>query len=213
VIRPAIVGLCVLVLATACGSRAPLAPSTSVSGAWLANSTLVSVSGGECIGATLLAADPPRDVFTTALWETGSTLEATVASAANGTSCAYAGTIDGSSLVLNLISCQTARVTAARCANGALRDLQLTSGAIVATVSGHASGSGTDSSTWSVFESGRATPVGSLTLTARFAWNFLGLPSSDYHVFTGTVFPGYADGTISIEGTDTFCLPCGWFAH
>ena len=201
-----------LVMAWGCGSP-PLVPSTQVSGAWLANSTLVSASGGECVGATLLAADAPRDIFTTALRQSGSNLEATVASAANGTSCAYTGTTESSRLVLNLTTCQTSRVTAARCANGALRDLQLSSGTIVATVNGQSSGSGTDTSTWSVFERGGATPIGSLTLTARFTWNFLGVPSSDYHVFTGTVFPGYADGTITIEGTDTFCLPCGWFPH
>ena len=211
-IRTAAIGLCASVVVIACGSPAP-SPANQVSGAWLANSTLVSVSGGECVGSTLLAADAPRDIFTTALRQNGSNLEATVASAANGTSCAYAGTIDGSALALTLTTCQTARVTAARCANGAVRDLQLTSGTIVATVSSQSSGSGTDTSTWRVFEPGNATPVATLTLTARFVWNFLGLPSSDYHVFTGTVFPGYADGTISIEGTDTFCLPCGWFPH
>jgi hypothetical protein len=202
-----------LLLSIACGSRGLLAPSSQVSGAWLANSTLVSVGGGECLGATILTADPPRDIFTTALKQNGSTLEATVASAANGTSCAYTGTIDGTALVLNLTSCQAARVAAARCANGALRDLQLTSGSIVATVNGQTSGSGTETSTWSVFEPGKATPLAAITLSARFVWNFLGVPSSDYHVFTGTVFPGYADGTISIEGTETFCVLCGWFRH
>ena len=204
-----LVGLAVI--AWGCGS--PVAPSTQVSGAWLGNSTLASVGGGECIGATLLLAEAPRDVFTAALRQSGATLDATIASAANGTSCAYAGTIDGSALALSLTSCQTARVSAARCANGAVRDLQLTSGTIVATSSNQSSGSGTDTSTWSVFEPGTATPIATLTLTARFVWHFLGLPSSDYHVFTGTIFPGYADGTISIEGTDSFCLPCGWFPH
>ena len=200
-----------MAIAWGCGS--PLAPSTRVSGAWLGNSTLASVSGGECIGATLLLADAPRDVFTTALRQVGSSLDATVASAANGTSCAYAGTIDGSAVTLNLTACQSARVTAARCANGAVRDLRLTSGTIVATVDNQSSGRGTDTSTWSVFEPGNETPIAVLTLTARFVWHFLGLPSSDYHVFTGTVFPGYEDGTISVEGTDSFCLPCGWFPH
>ena len=206
-----LVGLAVI----AWGCESPVAPSTQVSGAWLGNSTLASVGGGECIGATLLLAEAPRDVFTAALRQNGSTVDATLASAANGTSCAYAGTIDGSALALSLTSCQTARVSAARCANGAVRDLQLTSGTIVATVSvgSQSSGSGTDTSTWNVFEPGNATPIAALNLTARFVWRFLGLPSSDYHVFTGTIFPGYADGTISIEGTDSFCLPCGWFPH
>ena len=195
------------------GCSSPLSTSTQVGGAWVARSTLVSTSGGECVGTTLQAVNGARDVFTTALQQSGSTLGATIASAANGTSCAYSGTIDGSALALTLTSCQTDRVTAVRCDTGDLRDLQLVSGAIAANVIARTSGNGTDTSVWKVFDPANTTPVGSLTLTAAFAWTFLGLPSSDYHVFTGTIFPGYADGTISIEGTDSFCLPCGWFPH
>src|SRR2546428_10172266 len=36
-------------------------------------------------------------------------------------------------------------------------------------------------------------PLAVLSLTETFTWVYLGLPASDYHVFTGTVFPGYAD--------------------
>lgn len=164
------------------------------------------------MGATLQpTVGAARDVFTTALRQTGSTLEATVASAANGTSCAVAGSLDGTTLTLTLTSCQTDRFTGARCSSGATRDLQLVSEAISATVTPGSSGSGTDSTTWNVFAPGTSTPLGPLTIVGRFAWRYLGLPSSDYHVFTGTIFPGYADGTISIEGSDPFCQPCGWF--
>jgi hypothetical protein len=179
----------------------------------VANSTLAAVSGGECIGSTLEAALGSRDVFTTALKQVGTTLEATVASQGNGTSCAYAGTVGGNLIALNMTSCQSDRVFGVRCSNGALRDLQMVSGAIAARVSARTSGTGTDTSTWNVFTSGTTAPVATLALTASFTWIFLGVPSSDYHVFTGTIFPGYADGTISIEGTDAFCSPCGWFPH
>lgn len=196
-------------------AASPVSPSAMrVGGAWVANSTLVSVSGGECVGAALQAVSGAADIFTTAIKQSGTALEATVASAANGTSCAYSGAVDNSgALTLTLTSCQTDRAIGVRCAGGALRDVQLVAGSFAATVSSPTSGTGADTSTWSVLLPGTVTPVGTLTVTARFVWTFLGLPSSDYHVFTGTVFPGYADGTISFESTETFCLPCGWFQH
>lgn len=100
-----------------------------------------------------------RDIFTTALKQSGATLEATVASPGNGTSCAYSGTADGHALALTMTSCQTDRVIGVRCSNGALRDLQLISGAIAANVSGLTSGTGTDTGTWNVFMSGTAVTV------------------------------------------------------
>jgi hypothetical protein len=73
-------------------------------------------------------------------------------------------------------------------------------------------GDGIETSTWNVSVPGGAAPIGTLSLTANFTWVFLGVPSSDYHVFTGTVFPGYADGTISIPADpNPFCAKCGWF--
>ena len=200
------------VFASSIGCSSPSVPSaTQVSGAWVANSTLATVSGGECVGNTLQTAIGSRDVFTTALKQSGATLEATVASPGNGTSCVYSGTVDGNAVALTMTSCQSDRITGVQCSNGALRDLQLRSGTIAADVRTRMTGTGADTSTWNVLAPGTTVSVGSLTLTARFTWIFLGVPSSDYHVFTGTIFPGYADGTISIEGTDAFCLPCGWF--
>lgn len=201
------------VFAALVGCGSPSAPSApQVSGAWVGNSTLAAVGGGECVGSALQSAIGNRDVFTTALTQHGAALEATVASPGNGTTCAYAGTVDGNAVSLSMTSCQTDRVSV-QCNDGSARDLQLRAGTIAVGVSNRTTGTGTDTSTWNVMAPGSAISVGTLTLTARFTWNFLGLPSSDYHVFTGTVFPGYADGTITIEGTDVFCLPCGWFPH
>jgi hypothetical protein len=204
----------VLLLLPSIGCGSPAAPSPlQVSGAWVANSTLAAVRDGECVGGALQAAVGNRDVFTTALRQHESALEATVASPGNGTSCAYSGTVDGSAVTLAMASCQIGRVTGVPCSNGSVRDLQLRAGTIAVDVSSRTTATGTDTSTWDVMAPGNAVSLGTLTLTARFTWIFLGLPSSDYHVFTGTIFPGYADGTISIEGTDAFCMPCGWFPH
>jgi hypothetical protein len=196
----------------ACGG-APSAPSDGqIAGAWAVNSILDAASGGDCVGPTLEEALPARDVFLTALKQSTTTLDATVTSQGNGTSCAFSG-VRGSAISLNLTSCQTDRVPAVRCRNGEVREVRLISETISASISDRTSGTGTDTSSWNVYVSGSATPLGTLTLRAKATWNFLGLPSSDYHVFTGTIFPGYADGTISIEGTDAFCTPCGWFPH
>jgi hypothetical protein len=202
-----------LALSSACGSPAAPSSTPSVAGAWLGNSTLATVSGGECVGSLLQSAPGGRDVFLTALKQTGSSLDATVTSQGNGTICAYAGSSAGGAVTLSLSTCQASRVPSVRCANGAVRDLQLVGGTLTANVNvAVGTGTGTDMTSWSVLSPGSTSPVGTLTLSANFTWTFLGVPPSDYHVFTGTVFPGYADGTISIPSDpNPFCARCGWF--
>ena len=202
-----------LACATGC-SHSPTAPSSShVAGAWLANSTLATASGGECVGDTLQARSGSRDVFTAAVVQDGTTLSATVASQGNGTTCAYSGSVDGNAVALNMTSCQADRILSVRCGSGDLRDLQLVNGTITANVDALlGTGGGRETSSWTVFVGGTTTSVGTLTLSADFTWIFLGLPASDYHEFTGTIFPGYDDGTISIPADPTpFCSKCGWF--
>ena len=102
-------------------------------------------------------------------------------------------------------------VRSVRCANGELRDLQLVADTMTAAASS-GYGTGTDTSTWRVAASGSATPLATLTLSADFAWNMLGIPHSDFHVFDGSVLPGYVDGTVVIpEEVNPFCNKCGWF--
>jgi hypothetical protein len=201
-------------LASACASPPPAAPSaTRIAGAWIANSTLSSVgSGGECLGADLRSAIGRRDVFLAAI-AGESSVQATITSQGNGTSCAYSGSSSLSGVTLTMSLCQSARVLNVTCRTGARRDVQLVSAAL----QGHAdsrlgNGSGSVTSTWTVLDASSQQAVGSLDLTEIFTWVYLGLPSSDYHVFTGTVFPGYADGTISIPNDpNPWCQPCGWF--
>jgi len=205
----------VSVWTTACSS--PTAPAANagnrVAGAWLASATLGSASGGECVGATLQASPGRREVFTVAIRQDGNALEATVASQGNGTLCAYSGSVNGTDLTLQLTSCQADRVLAVACGDGQLRDVQLARGTISASANPHpGTASAKKASSWNVSAAGAGPPLGRLSLTADFNWIFLGLPSSDYHVFTGTIFPGYADGTISIPADpNPFCVKCGWF--
>ena len=200
--------------AAACASPPPAAPSaTQIAGAWIANSTLSSVSsGGECVGADLRNAIGRRDVFLAAI-AGESTIQATITSQGNGTSCAYTGSSSTTGVTLTLSVCQSARVVSVACSSGGRRDAQLVSSTLQARADSRlGTGSGSGTSTWNVLDSASQQAVGSFSVTEIFTWVYLGLPSSDYHVFTGTVFPGYADGTITIPADpNPWCLPCGWF--
>jgi len=189
--------------------------SGGVAGAWLGYSTLASAAGGECVGAALQGGVDLRDVFTTAIRQNGATLQATVASQGNGTLCAYTGSTAAGTVTLTLTSCQADRISSVSCAAGVIRDVQLMASTLTATVDTQkGTGIGRETSSWTVFPSGSTSSAGTLTTTATFSWRFLGLPPSDYHVFTGTIFPGYDDGTISIPADPTpFCVLCGWFVR
>jgi hypothetical protein len=201
------------VVVASCASPPPTAPSAGqVSGAWIANSMLTAVTGGECVGADLGNAIGRRDVFLAAL-DGQSSIDATITSQGNGITCEYVGPNANGALTLTMTRCQSARVTNVPCSAGGVRDLVLASAALQARADSRVgSGSGSDLTVWNVFISGSQQPVGVLNLTETFSWVYLGLPASNYHVFTGTVFPGYADGTISIPADpNPWCYPCGWF--
>ena len=201
-------------LAVACASPPPAAPSSArLAGAWVANSTLSSVgSGGECVGADLRLTIGRRDTFLAAI--AGSdTLQATITSQGNGTSCAFAGSNSGNAVTLTMSVCQSSRMLNVPCSTGGRRDVQLVGATLQAQVDSRlGNGSGSETTSWTVIDSSSQQQVGALSLTETFTWVYLGVPSSDYHVFTGTVFPGYADGTITIPADpNPWCLPCGWF--
>jgi hypothetical protein len=199
--------------AASCGGSAPAAPSTAqVAGAWIANSTLSAVSGGECAGVRLQSAIGRRDVFLSAL-AGQTTIAATITSQGNGTSCAYTGTNGGGAVSLRMTSCADNKVFTVTCSSGERRDLRLVGGSLTADVDSRlGTGSGADVTIWDVFQPGTSQRVGTLTLSAGFNWVFLGLPASNYHEFTGNIFPGYEDGTISIpEDPNPWCRTCGWF--
>jgi hypothetical protein len=204
---------CAAALVWSCASPPPGAPSAGqIAGAWVADSTLTAASGGECVGASLQNAIGRRDVFLSALaGET--TIDATITSEGNGTSCAYAGSNSGGAISLKMTSCRLGQVATVSCVDGQRRDLQLVNASLTASADSRlGTGSGVDTTTWNVFASGTSQAVGVLTTTATFSWVFLGVPASNYHQFTGTVFPGYADGTITIpDDPNPWCRPCGWF--
>lgn len=203
--------LIVALFASCGGDSSPTSPSVErVSGVWMAHATLTSVSGGACVGSALQSAIGNRDIFAAHVQQSGSALTATVSSQGNQTSCAYAGTASGTRVDLTLSSCQASRVAAFRCADGTPYDLQLVADRITAQAT--SAGPGTSTSTWSVLIPGSTVPLATLTLSAEFRWNALGIPHNDFHVFDGSVMPGYVDGLVVIpEEVNPFCDKCGWF--
>jgi hypothetical protein len=176
----------------------------------MAHATLTTVSGGACVGSTLQASIGNRDIFAAQIQQSNTSLTGTVSSQGNQTSCSYTGSASGSTVTLNLSSCQAGLVKAFRCADGSRYDLQLVADRITADAS--SAGHGTSTSTWNVMVPGSTAPVSTLTLSAEFRWNQLGIPHSDFHVFDGSVLPGYVDGIVVIpEEVNPFCEKCGWF--
>ena len=211
VVRGSLLLLALLVCACGDGGSTPSGPSVErVSGVWMAHATLTAVTGGGCVGSALQASLGNRDIFAALIQQSNTSLTGTVSSQGNQTSCSYTGSVSGAVVTLSLSSCQAGRVTAVRCADGTQYDLQL----VADRISGQASsaGPGTSTSTWNVMSAGSTAAVSTLTLSAEFRWNMLGIPHNDFHVFDGSVLPGYVDGNIVIpEEVNPFCEKCGWF--
>lgn len=208
--RRALTALLPLLLSACAGT--PAAPSDErVSGVWIGNATLRSAAGGECVGAKLGASIGSRDIFAAGVQQSGPELTGKVAYQGNGTVCSYTGSVSGTTVRLNLTSCQVGRVNRIACTDGTMRDLALESSQFTAS-GASGTGPGTDLTTWGVFRAGTTERVATLTMAVEFRWNVLRLPNSDFHVFDGSIRPGYVDGTIEIpEDLAAFCDRCGWF--
>ena len=194
------------------GGSSPVGPTSErVSGAWIGNATLTSASGGECVGPTLQAVLGSRDIFSARIQQDGSNLAASITYQGNRTSCLYTGRTQSSSITLDVSSCPAGRVETFRCADGTMRALQVSGSQVVAQANG-TTGHGSDTTTWNVFAPGSTASLGVLTVSSQFTWNLLGLPHNDFHIFDGSILPGYVDGvTIIPEEPNPFCTTCGWF--
>jgi hypothetical protein len=208
--------LCVLMvslLGSSCGSSSPSGPSAAprVSGAWIGHSTLTAVSGGECVGTTLATAIGSRDIFSARIQQNQSDLAASLTYQGNRTSCVYRGSTSNEAIDLAFASCPEGRIESFVCSTGAIRQLEVVNSRVTAQNTG-GTGNGTDTMTLNVFAPGNAAPVGVLTVSSQFTWNVLGIPHNDFHIFDGSILPGYVDGTVIIpEEPIPFCTKCGWF--
>ena len=204
--------LLVSLFVSSCGSSSPSGPSAAprVSGAWIGHSTLTSVTGGECVGATLAATIGSRDIFSARIQQNESTLAASLTFQGNRTSCVYRGSTSNEAISLEFDSCTAGRIETFVCSNGLVRQLEVTNSRVSAQNSGR-TGTVAETMTLNVFAGG-ASPVGVLTVSSQFLWNMLGIPHDDFHIFDGSILPGYVDGTVIIpEEPNPFCTRCGWF--
>ena len=200
-------------LVSSCGSSSPSSASETprVSGAWIGNSTLTSVSGGECVGSTLASAIGSRDVFSARIQQTDTDLAASLTYEGNRTSCVYRGSAINQSISLNMASCPDGQIETFVCSNGDVRRLEIADSR-VSVQNDNRTGRGTDTTTLNVYSAGSTIPLSTLTVTSQFLWNILGIPHNDFHIFDGSILPGYVDGTVIIpEESTPFCTKCGWF--
>jgi len=205
--------LALSLLVSSCGSSSPSSPSAAprVSGAWIGNATLTSVSGGECVGSTLASSIGSRDIFSARIQQTDNELAASLTYEGNRTSCVYKGSLNNQSLSLNMTSCPDGRIETFVCSNGDVRRLEIVDSR-VSVQNDNRTGTGTDTTTLNVYVPGSTTPIGTLTTSSQFLWNMLGIPHNDFHIFDGSILPGYVDGTTIIpEEANPFCTKCGWF--
>ena len=163
------------------------------------------------MGSVLQSALGSRDIFSARIEQSASDLAASITFQGNGTSCVFRGTVADATLDLTLSSCPAGRKEAFVCPGGAIRDLEIVSARVAARNNG-GTGMGTDTTTWNVFARGSTTAIGTLTATSQFIWNVLGIPHDNFHIFDGSIFPGYVDGVVIIpEEPNPFCTECGWF--
>jgi hypothetical protein len=171
--RHAIFGfLFALLSASACGSSGsyttPTPPVPQISGNWLGEETVASLEGGECLGPPLqkdLLAFPGQ--FSGSFMQTGSSVTATLDIDHTGAVCNYSGTIDGSSLTLDMTGCTATSGLAVSCPEGGARSLLLLSEHVTAVIAGDRI-SGTFAETDTILISGSTTSVGTLGTKGPF---------------------------------------------
>jgi hypothetical protein len=143
--------------------------------------------------------------------QTGDELAASLTYQGNRTSCVYRGSTSNQAINLNFSSCPDGRIETFVCASGEVRRLEVIDSRVTAQ-NDNRTGRGTDTTTLNVYAPGSATPLATLTVSSQFIWNMLGIPHDDFHIFDGSILPGYVDGTVIIpEESNPFCTKCGWF--
>jgi hypothetical protein len=159
--------------AVACsgGSKSPSTPSpppvAQVAGFWRVNSTLTSVSGGDCLDVLFQSSIGNVDQTTAQITQNGAALTAITTDTATGATCNYEGTAGANSFTLNWTRCDIGVLTGLRCPSGAIRDLRLVTSSFTGTASGN-SANGTTGETWNVFIGGTLAPAGILQANGTF---------------------------------------------
>ena len=161
------------VVAIGCQESRPVSPAAaslfvpSIQGVWSGPLTLVSTSGGECVGSVIPSFLPTNDLGTVSVALNGTELLATLTMESTGLACTYSGTSTGTSLAMNATSCDRTGLLV-QCVGGT-RELRLVGSSVIGTWSGNQF-TGVTTSTYNVFTppEGRQDGVGSLVATHSF---------------------------------------------
>lgn len=165
--------LAVTVIAAGCqDSRTvnPVAASLfvpNVSGVWTGPMTLLSATGGECLGGVLPSFLPSNDQGSITIGEDGTSLTATLTMQSTGLACRFTGQATNGSLNMNATSCDRTGLIVA-CADGRSRELKLVGASIDAAWDGQ-NIFGRTTSTYNVFTSEDEVGVGSLVASHSLA--------------------------------------------
>jgi hypothetical protein len=118
----------------------PTSPPPGNLTAWSGNRTLTGVTGGDCVGQVLAASIGSASTYDLRVTENGSSLTAVATDRMTGFTVNYAGTADGSSILLEphgLYSPGSFPFRNYPCGGGQVRYLELNTSTITATVSGN----------------------------------------------------------------------------
>jgi len=129
-------GLGLMLLWSACSPSSPTRPTppADISGAWVGELTLTSFEGGECLAAAFHDIAGLPGEFHASLSQSGTHVTATMDIGHTGAVCGFEGSIDGTQLLLNAISCTGTKTVAVPCPNDSPRGLLPESVALHATV-------------------------------------------------------------------------------
>ncbi|HTK29482.1 MAG TPA: hypothetical protein VL309_08020 [Vicinamibacterales bacterium] len=170
-----VAGVCLALaglISISCGSSAPAAPTPppvpQLSGAWLGEQTLTSVTGAECLTPVLEGLIGVPSQFHASFTQSGQSVTATLDADHTGASCTYTGTIDGNTLLLTTTGCSDSRLVGFHCTADAVRDVRVKSETVRATINGDGSIGGTVTETDTIDVSGTATTVGTLVANGSF---------------------------------------------
>jgi hypothetical protein len=149
----------------ACESSGTVAPPTpvAVSGAWIGDQTVTSLTGGECLAASLQTLVNQQTPVRATLTQSGTAVTATLDNGQNSAVCNYTGTIGSNVLVLSVTACVPAKTTDVRCPGGGVRDVEVQSESLRLTVAGNRM-TGTAVETDAVLVSGTTTSVGTVVI-------------------------------------------------
>ena len=162
--------LVVLVLLGCGGGDSPSTPTPSIvnaAGLWTGTSRLDTVSGGDCVGATMAAMVGTTGNITVQITQNGSALTAVSTATATGDTTNYSGTAGASSISLDWTQMSAGIITGFRCSNGERRDMEVRTNAVTATISGNTQ-TGTQAESWNIKVNGTGQAVGILFLNSSF---------------------------------------------